>query len=183
MLRPPDRDELVASLRQRPLLHREGRYFMVHAGLLPQWSLEEASGLAREVEELLRGNAAPKLLRRPPAGQEPRSWDPAAPPLERARTALAALTRLRTCSATGEMALAFAGPPDQAPPGQMPWFRVPGRRSAGSVAVFGHWAALGLEIAEEWLALDSGCVWGGQLTAVRLEDRAVFQVACASCRR
>lgn len=171
-----DCDELVAWLRQRPLLYREGRYFMVHAGLLPQWSIEEASALAREVEALLRAEAAPELLRRRPAGHEPRSWEPTAPPLERARTVLSVLTRLRTCNERGEMALAFAGAPDQAPPGQMPWFQVPGRRSADSVAVFGHWAALGLELAEGWLALDSGCVWGRQLTAVRLEDRAVFQV-------
>src|SRR3954471_3804389 len=94
------------------------------------------------------------------------------------------LTRLRTCTEDGHMDTGFSGHPDQAQPGHLPWFAIPGRRNADATVVFGHWAALGLHLTENVLALDSGCVWGRQLTAVRLEDRRVFQVTCdrSDCR-
>jgi bis(5'-nucleosyl)-tetraphosphatase (symmetrical) len=191
LLEAPDRDELVAWLGRRPLLHREGDTVLVHAGLLPAWSVEEAEARARQAEEALRGPEAHALLARYGARGGKRSRELAtagseAPPdgAERPEAppgpdeALAVLTSLRAVDAGGAPCFGFTGPPADAPPGLVPWFEAPGRRSAGATAVFGHWAALGLRFAPGVRALDSGCVWGGSLTALRLEDAQVWQVAC-----
>jgi len=176
VLSAPDRDELLAWVRGLPLLHREGDRVMVHAGLLPAWSVAEAEELAREAEAAIRGPGLADLLAG--LGDAPSAWSPDLPPAARVRLTIVALTRLRTCTADGVIEPEFSGPPDGAPPGRLPWFEVPGRRSADATVVFGHWAALGLHRAPGVVGLDSGCVWGGALTAVRLEDEAVFQVAC-----
>ena len=175
LLEAPDRDELLAWLGRRPLLHREGDTVLVHAGLLPAWSVAEAEARARKAEEALRGPEADALLARYGArgGKRPRARTTAGPD-----QALAVLTSLRTVDAGGAPCFGFTGPPVEAPPGLVPWFEAPGRRSAGATAVFGHWAALGLRFAPGVRALDSGCVWGGALTALRLEDGRVWQVAC-----
>jgi len=88
------------------------------------------------------------------------------------------LTRLRICTVDGRMDLSFKRPPEQAPSGYLPWFQVPNRRNTDATIIFGHWAALGLHLQDNVIGLDSGCVWGRQLTAVRLDDRQVFQVSC-----
>ncbi|HUP41765.1 MAG TPA: symmetrical bis(5'-nucleosyl)-tetraphosphatase [Thermoanaerobaculia bacterium] len=191
LLEAPDRDELLAWLGRRPLLHREGDTFLVHAGLLPAWSVEEAEARARKAEEALRGPEAHALLARYGArgSKRPRERATAAseaPPDEAERLeapagpdqALAVLTSLRTVDVGGAPCFGFTGPLADAPPGLVPWFEAPGRRSAGATVVFGHWAALGLRFAPGVRALDSGCVWGGALTALRLEDGRVWQVAC-----
>lgn len=175
VLEAPDRDELLGWLRTRPLLHREGDRMLVHAGLLPQWSVEAAEALAHEVEaELAADPASPLLEPRggPSPGEPPEAW----PEADRLRLALSVFTGLRTCTADGRPCYGFTGPPGQAPGGCLPWFEIPGRRSADSFLVFGHWAALGFRRGEGWVALDSGCAWGGPLTAVRLEDLEAFQV-------
>ena len=174
VLAAPDRDELVGWLGARPFLHREGDLVLVHAGLLPTWTLDDAERWARRVEAALAGPDQLALLRPPPApgSDQAPDPDPAIPPDLRA--ALAAFTLLRTCTVEGR-ACPFAGPPAEAPPGCVPWFRVPGRRSAGATLVFGHWAALGLLVEPRLVALDTGCVWGQRLTAMRLDDRAIFQ--------
>jgi len=152
VLEAPDRDALIEWLLHRPLLHREGDHVMVHAGLLPQWSLEEAEALAKKAEKKLRGDRLGKSL----------------------RIAVDAFTRLRTCTEDGEMCLSFAGPPSQAPAGCRPWFELARIPSAITI-VFGHWASLGLHLGAQAIGLDTGCVWGGALTALRLEDRTIFQ--------
>jgi len=151
VLEAPDRDELLSWLGRRPLLHREGEHFLVHAGLSPQWSFDAIEDLAREAEQGLR---------------EGRLDD-------RLRGILATLTRMRTCRANGDMC-DFAGPPASAPAGCESWFErvdVPD----GSTVFFGHWAALGLYRGRNVVGLDTGCVWRRSLTAIRLEDRLVFQ--------
>jgi bis(5'-nucleosyl)-tetraphosphatase (symmetrical) len=179
VLAAPDRDELLGWLRERPLLHREGELVLAHAGLLPEWTVEEAETQARDVERALRGPAATELLARP-RRHAPRRWLSGLDELPRRQLALLALTRLRTLTLHGEPEFEFTGPPDGAPAGHIPWFRMPGRRSAEATIVFGHWAALGLQLEPRHLALDSACVWGGALTAVRLDDRTVVQEPAAA---
>ena len=154
ILEAPDRDELIEWLSRRPLLHREGDVVMVHAGLLPGWSLDEAESLARKAEKKLRD------ARLAPLGKS-------------MRTVVDAFTRLRTCNEAGDMCLEFAGPPEQAPKGYRPWFEL-ADIPAGATVVFGHWASLGLHLGTNTVGLDTGCVWGGALTALRLEDRQLF---------
>jgi bis(5'-nucleosyl)-tetraphosphatase (symmetrical) len=174
VLAADDRLDLIDWLRRQPLHHRKGSFFMVHAGLLPQWTIEEASGLAREVETVLAGADFRLFLQalfHDPSSQ----WSPSLKGSDRLVSIARVLTRLRTCTPTGEMSN-FSGPPDEAPVGFVPWFRVADRRNTNATIITGHWAALGLHIEPNLLAIDSGCVWGRQLTAVRLDDRAVFQV-------
>jgi bis(5'-nucleosyl)-tetraphosphatase (symmetrical) len=177
VLAAPDRDELVAWLRRQPLMHVEDGWVLVHAGLLPQWSVARARELAGEVEAELRGADYRALLAKM-YGDEPRAWNDALRGTDRLRVVINAMTRLRVCDDTGAMVLAFKGEPGDASDGWTPWFDVPGRASADHAVVCGHWSALGLKLRDDLLALDSGCVWGRALTAVRLEDRAVYSVPC-----
>jgi bis(5'-nucleosyl)-tetraphosphatase (symmetrical) len=165
-LEAKDGDRLVEWLAEQPLLHREGETILIHAGLLPHWSIDDAESEALRVHAALRGDHRRRLLRR---AESPQSGGEA----ELGRS-LAAFTRLRTCTAEGEPT-SHKGPPEEAPPGELAWFDVPGRRSAGATVIFGHWAALGLRVQPGILALDSGAAWGGRLTAVRLDDGKIFQ--------
>ena len=174
-----DRDELLDWLRRLPLCHVENRFCMVHAGLLPQWSVSQAWSLAREVEMLLRGDLYLDALAHM-WGSEPDSWSDDLTGWERMRVVVNAMTRMRFCSPSGAMEFQTKGEVCDAPTGYLPWFDVPGRRSADHVLVTGHWSALGLKIMPNLLALDSGCLWGGMLTAVRLDDRHQFQVPCST---
>ena len=177
ILTAPDRDGLLDWLRHRPMLHAEQGYVMVHAGLLPQWSVKKAGKLAAEVETALR--AAPPDYHRfldHLWGSEPAAWNDDLSGWKRLRVIVNAMTRMRFCTPCGVMEFHSKGEITDAPPGHLPWFDVPGRKSADHVLVTGHWSALGLKITDNLLALDSGCLWGGQLSALRLEDRAVFQV-------
>lgn len=177
VLAAPDRDELIAWLRRRPLFHAEAGFALVHAGLLPQWSVKRAAELAREVEAALQADDYRAFLERM-YGDKPDAWDEDLRGIDRLRVIVNAMTRMRVCDERGAMALKFKGEPDEAHEGLTPWFDMPGRRSVDHVMVCGHWSALGLEIRPDLLSLDSGCVWGRCLTAVRLEDRRVFQADC-----
>lgn len=177
VLAASDGQELVDWLRRRPLLHVEGGYALVHAGLLPQWSVARARALAAEVEAHLRGRDYRALLERM-YGDEPSRWDDRLEGIDRLRVIINAMTRLRVCEPDGAMALRYKGEPGEARAGLTPWFDMPGRRSGDHAIVCGHWSALGLELRPDLLSLDSGCVWGRSLTAVRLEDRALFAVDC-----
>jgi len=174
VLAAADRDELLAWLRERPLLHREGDRVLVHAGLFAEWTVEHAEQLARETEARLRGPAGDRLLRSA-AVKRPDRWREGLAAGARARVALAGMARLRALTAAGRMCPDFSGPPAELPAGCMPWFEAPGRRSAGVQVIFGHWAALGLRLAPGVAALDTGCVWGQSLSALRLDDGQVFQ--------
>ena len=177
VLAAPDRDELVAWLRHRPLMHAADGFAMVHAGLLPQWTVGEARALAAEVQARLRGPEYRGFLERM-YGDQPDRWRDDLRGIDRLRVIVNAMTRLRVCDRDGRMALDFKGEPGDTQGERVPWFDMPGRRSRDHAIVCGHWSALGLALRPDLLSLDSGCVWGRALTAVRLEDRQVFQVAC-----
>ncbi len=174
VLAAPDRDELLAWLRARPMIHAEGSHLMVHAGLLPQWDANKAQALAGEVEAALRGPGYRDFLAKL-YGSKPERWEDALTGADRLRVIVNAMTRLRLCSFEGVMEFRTKGEIAQAPPGFMPWFDVLGRASADRTIVFGHWSALGLVLRPGLLGLDTGCVWGGSLSAIRLEDRKLYQ--------
>jgi bis(5'-nucleosyl)-tetraphosphatase (symmetrical) len=177
VLAAADRDELLSWLRGRPLCHLEDGYFLVHAGLLPTWSVLQARQLGREVETLLAGPEYRELLANM-WGSQPLAWSDELSGWDRARVIVNAMTRMRMCTAGGVMEFSHKGTRHDPPPGYMPWFEVPGRQSRDSPLIFGHWSALGLLLAPNLCCLDSGCLWGGKLSAFRLEDRRVFQVGC-----
>lgn len=177
VLEAPDRDELLDWLRHRRLFYREGDFALVHAGLLPQWSAKKAAKLAFEVEEVLHGKHYLDFFKNM-YGNEPRAWNKDLKGMDRLRTITNAMTRLRFCTVQGEMEFAHKGPPQIAPEGCVPWYDVDKRASADTTLVFGHWSALGLTLRPNLLALDTGCLWGGCLSAVRLEDRQLFQISC-----
>lgn len=176
ILGEPDGRELLDWLGRQKLMHHEDGVAMVHAGLLPEWSIAHALELAREVEAEL--HAAPARLFERMYGDEPARWSEALDRADRHRVVINAMTRVRMLNRAGEMELSYSGAPAKAPAGLISWFDVPGRASGATPIVCGHWAALGLVLRPDLLALDTGCGWGRQLTAVRLEDRAVFQVRC-----
>jgi bis(5'-nucleosyl)-tetraphosphatase (symmetrical) len=177
ILAAPDRDDLLDWLRNRRLLHRDGGYAMVHAGLLPQWDIDQAEALAAEVERTLRADDWRDFVAQM-YGNRPDCWDDGLRGWDRLRVIVNAMTRLRVCDEKGRMEFSYKGDPADSPAGYRPWFEIPGRRSADTAVICGHWSALGLKITPNLLALDSGCLWGRQLSAVRLEDRRTFQVAC-----
>jgi bis(5'-nucleosyl)-tetraphosphatase (symmetrical) len=181
VLDAPDRKALVDWLRARPLAHLGSGHLLVHAGLFPQWSAEQAVALAAEVERVLRSPHWGDFLR-VMYGDAPAVWDDALAGDDRLRAIVNALTRMRFVDASGRMDFTVKEGVPAAPPGLVPWFDAPGRRSAGTPVVFGHWSTLGLLLRPDLVALDTGCVWGGALTAVRLEDRATFQVRCPRVR-
>ena len=168
ILEAKDRARLLKWLAKRPLLYRSEEYLLVHAGLWPDWTPKTAEQWARRVEPvLLRGKSKARRLLTSESGA---AFSGELADMDRA---LEAFTRLRTCTHKGK-ACDFTGPPVGAPKGCMPWFEIPDRRSANIKVVCGHWAALGLRIQDGLYALDTGCTYGGALTAVRLDDGAVF---------
>jgi bis(5'-nucleosyl)-tetraphosphatase (symmetrical) len=184
ILDAPDAPDLLDWVRHRPFVHFEGGKLMLHAGLLPQWDVTLVLELADELQRALRAPDWRDTLRAL-YGNEPNQWRDGLTKAERLRVAFNALTRLRFCTPDGAMEFRANGGPGAAPDGYLPWFEAPGRRSADVTVVFGHWAALGLMLRDNLVALDSGCVWGNQLSAVELTDdpaaRRVTQVACESC--
>lgn len=178
ILAAPDRDALVDWLRHRPLALRHHGHLLVHAGLLPQWSVGQALLLADEVSSMLASDGWIDFLRSM-YGNEPAIWSDDLRGADRLRCIINAMTRLRFCTDQGRMDFKMkeSGSAPQGC-GLMPWFDVPGRQSAGETVVFGHWSALGLMLAPRLIGLDSGCVWGGKLSAVCLEDRTLIQVDC-----
>jgi bis(5'-nucleosyl)-tetraphosphatase (symmetrical) len=179
ILAAPDRDQLLDWLRFRPLLHVENGYLMVHAGLLPAWTVGQARDLAAEVEAELRAKRY-RLFLAQLYGSKPAAWRDDLKGMDRLRVIVNAMTRLRFCSADGVMDFSAKGSIAEAPPGYMPWFDVPGRLTRSVPIVCGHWSALGLYVRPDLLALDTGCVWGGSLTAIRLADRRVFRSPCGA---
>ena len=179
VLDAPDAAELLGWLRQQPLLHHDEQlgFTLVHAGLPPQWDLPLAQRCAAELETVLRGPDASDFLGRM-FGAEPRRWRSGLTGYDRLRFIVNALTRIRFCTVDGALSLAENGPPGSQGKSLLPWFAVPGRRNANLNILFGHWAALGYYRAPGIYALDSGCVWGNRLTAIRLDasDAPVFSV-------
>jgi bis(5'-nucleosyl)-tetraphosphatase (symmetrical) len=173
VLGAPDARELVDWLRRRPMMHVEGGHAMVHAGLLPQWSISKAATLGEEVEAALRGADYRAFLANM-YGSTPDEWSESLTRWDRLRVIVNAMTRLRFCTPGGKMDFRAKGA--RAPAGYHAWYE---QRNDEETIVCGHWSALGLKLTGKLAALDSGCVWGGKLTALRLEDRSLFQVPCA----
>ena len=182
ILDAPDGADLLDWLRRQKLLHVDGAYLMVHAGLLPQWSLTKAMALAGEIETLIRGPNRRAFLK-DMYGNEPNHWDEALTGKSRHRLVANVLTRMRILNDNNELDLEFKGQLDAIPPGLVPWFTKRHPSFAEKTILAGHWSALGLHVQPKFIGLDTGCAWGRQLTAFRLEDRAIFQVECAAADR
>jgi bis(5'-nucleosyl)-tetraphosphatase (symmetrical) len=161
------------------VLHRDGHDLLVHAGLHPGWTAKAAETEARAVEAALRGDDLDLLITSSYAERKA-TWSESVTGMPRLVGALSALTRLRVCSPDGTMHLRFKGPASEIEPGRYPWFDVPGRRSRRVRVVFGHWAALGLRVGDDHVGLDTGCVWGRSLTALRLDDLRIVRVPTAA---
>jgi len=178
ILNSPNADAIIDWLRHRPLAHFEHNHLLVHAGVLPSWSLDDTLALAAEVEAALRAPGWKYHLQKM-YGNEPNYWDSGFRPNKRRRVIINALTRMRMCSADGRMDFGYKHSP-VATTQLMPWFDVPNRalQTEGVTVIFGHWSTLGLLLRPDVICLDTGCVWGGQLTALRLSDRKLAQVTC-----
>lgn len=179
----PDRDTLLDWLRARPLAHvdRKLKFMLVHAGLAPQWRAEDAERAAREVEQRLRSDGAHGLLLSM-FGNKPDRWHPRLQGMDRLRAAINVLTRLRYCDVRGRIAYREKGVPGTQKPGLYPWFEVPGRAERGIRIVCGHWSALGRFAGLGVFAIDGGCVWGGELIALRVDGEEPQFVSLKSAR-
>ena len=178
ILDAPDCAELLTWLRRQPLLHRDGEYTMVHAGLAPQWTVARAQQLADEITAVLQGNQLVEFLRGM-YGDTPACWSEDLQGIERWRVIVNYLTRLRFCTTAGVLDLKSKAGPGTAPPGFLPWFDVPQRKSAGDTLIVGHWAMLmGNTQRDDVIALDTGCAWGNRLTLLNLETRALLACEC-----
>ncbi len=175
ILEAPDRAELLAWLQRRPLVVIEDDLLLVHAGLLPAWTPADALALSCEVQAMLASGRADAFLREL-YGDEPRAWRDDLAGFDRLRVIVNACTRLRFCTGDGTMEFKEKRGPHATPEGFQPWFEHAHRASASKTIVCGHWSTLELKLAPNLLMLDSGCLWGGALTAIRLDDRRVYQV-------
>jgi bis(5'-nucleosyl)-tetraphosphatase (symmetrical) len=184
ILDDPQREAWIDWVRHRPLAAEAHGWLLVHAGVVPQWTREQVLSLAGEVQELLRGPDLRAFLQ-VMYGNEPYRWDESLQGADRWRFAINVLTRIRFCSDDGTLEFKAKEGADAAPPGFRPWFDVPGRRTAGVPIAFGHWSTLGLVQRPDLMALDTGCVWGGQLTAVRVDGgrRELLQVQCEQAQK
>ena len=182
VLAAPDRDELLHWLRQLPFLHHDRAlgYTLIHAGLPPQWDMALAQSAARELETALRGADHREFFRHM-YGNEPRRWSPELRGMERLRFIVNCFTRMRYCNPEGDLDLKAKGAPGTQPPGFMPWFEIPDRRSHELHILFGHWSTVGDIQGQNVHALDTGCVWGGRLTALRLDGDDSGSWYCVDC--
>lgn len=177
ILEAPDSAVLLGWLKQQRLFYHEDEYALVHAGLLPDWNVEQTTALAEEVEAVIRSDQF-QIFSRSMYGNEPDYWDDNLREESRMRVVINATTRMRVCTPEGKMDFSYKGELSAIPHGLLPWFEIPWRASKNTTIVFGHWSALGLHLTPNLIALDTGCVWQGCLTSVRLEDRKVFQMPC-----
>ncbi len=190
VLDAPDRSALLEWLRHQPLArsheHSGQTLLMVHAGVVPAWSTADTLVRAQEVQDVLRSPDLPAFLHAM-YGNTPDHWDDDLTGTDRLRVIVNALTRMRFCSSGGVMDFESTESASAAPEGLMPWFDVPGRRTAGTLMAFGHWSTLGWLNRSDLLGLDTGCVWGGCLSAVRfgktLADRELLQVHCEQAQQ
>lgn len=183
VLAAPDREELLDWLRHRPLLHHDPElgYALIHAGLPPQWDLALAKDCATELERVLRGPGFMEFFRHM-YGDRPDRWSVDLAGMDRLRFIVNCFTRLRFVGPKGELDLKHKGAPGSQPPGYLPWYEVPGRRSEGTHLLFGHWSTVGeVQDAHNALGLDTGCVWGGRLTALRLDGGDSGGWYCVEC--
>jgi bis(5'-nucleosyl)-tetraphosphatase (symmetrical) len=172
ILTAPDAAELIDWLRQRPLMHSELGFCLVHAGLWPQWTLENARRLAGEVERALRGAEFNAFLAHL-YGNRPDRWSESLRAFHRLRFITNAFTRMRYCTRDGRIDLKEKSRPGAQAVHLIPWFEVPDRQSRDVTVLFGHWSSLGFYAGNGCYGLDSGCLWGGELTALRLDGKII----------
>jgi bis(5'-nucleosyl)-tetraphosphatase (symmetrical) len=177
ILDAPDREELLAWLRRRPLAHLEEGTVFVHAGVLPAWTVRQTLALSAEVQQRLAADDHTSFLGEM-YGNKPARWNDDLVGHDRLRCVVNAMTRLRIVEADGRMRLKFKLGLDDVPAGAVPWFDHPQRATRGTLIVFGHWSTAGLVLKPDVIGLDTGCVWGGQLSALRLADRTLVQIDC-----
>jgi bis(5'-nucleosyl)-tetraphosphatase (symmetrical) len=184
VLEAPDRDELLHWLRHRPLMHYDPKkgFALVHAGLAPQWDLPTALSCAEEVAAALRGPDYAAFLH-DMYGNEPGRWSDGLAGMDRLRFITNCLTRLRYCTEDGVLALREKGPPGSQGEPCLPWFQVPSRATRGERIIFGHWSTLGYWAGDGVWGLDSGCLWGGQLTAIRVRRKKPPRAVSVACGR
>lgn len=178
VLAAPDTEELLDWLRRRPLLHQQRELYLIHAGLPPQWDMATAKALAGEVEAVLCSEAYAEFFDHM-YGDRPDLWSADLSGWRRLRFITNCLTRMRYCDAEGRLDLTCKLAPGDAPAHLLPWFAVPQRRSLDDTIVFGHWSTLGFYADQGCYCLDTGCLWGGELTALRLDgDMQRISVGC-----
>ncbi len=182
ILQAPDREELLDWLRHRPLAIFEQDHLLVHAGVFPQWTAAQTMALAQEVQDILRGPDWLDFLAQM-YGNAPAQWNDNLQGVERWRCIINGLTRMRFCSIDGVMDFASKEGLQGAPEGFLPWFDLPNRKTENTTVVFGHWSTLGLLLRPNLISLDTGCVWGGKLSAISLNDRQLIQIACPQQQR
>jgi bis(5'-nucleosyl)-tetraphosphatase (symmetrical) len=176
VLNAPDRDELLDWLRHRPLLHHGDRFYLVHSGIPPQWNMGTAMKCALEVETVLRSDAYAEFFAYM-YGDEPAQWSDALTGWERLRFITNAFTRMRYCDRQGRLDFKEKCRPGQQPRHLVPWFEVPNRRSKGAEIIFGHWSTLGFYAGNGCYGLDTGCLWGGELTALRINGSEMRRIS------
>ncbi|MEQ1559499.1 MAG: symmetrical bis(5'-nucleosyl)-tetraphosphatase [Methyloglobulus sp.] len=175
----PDRDELIDWLRHRPLFHYNEHFCMVHAGIPPQWDFDQTQKMAQVVATALQGKDYKSLLKTM-YGDKPDIWSPLLRGTSRLRFIINCFTRMRYCNKEGRLDFNFNGAPGSQPDNLMPWFTVPGRKIFDRKVVFGHWSSLGFYEGNNCYAIDTGCLWGGQLTALRLSEQVErFSLDCS----
>ena len=183
VLTAPDRDELIDWLRHRPLFHHNDHFCMVHAGIPPQWDFRQTKKMAQEVEKALQGSNYKNLLKSM-YGDKPDIWSPALRDNSLLRFAINCFTRMRYCDAKGRLDFTFNGPPGSQPDNLIPWFAVPNRKSLTMKILFGHWSSLGYYEGHNCYGIDTGCLWGGQLTALKLGERVErFSIDCPESKK
>ena len=172
ILNAPDRTDLIEWLRNRPMALSNGKVLMVHAGVLPQWDLRQTIGYAQEVEKALRHSSYQEFLAQM-YGNTPNKWSASLKGFERLRVITNALTRMRFCTPDGQMEFESKEGLEDGPAGYIPWFKVPKRRTQDTLIHFGHWSTLGLMRQHNVISLDTGCVWGGKLTAIEVAESGI----------
>lgn len=178
ILKAPDCDELISWLRHRSLFHRDAGFCMLHAGLPPQWDLTLTEKMARLVERAIQGPDHFRFFASM-YGNKPTRWSDDMSQNEQLRFAVNCFTRLRYCDVDGEIDFVHKGPPGSQPAHLMPWFMVPNRKTADLRIIFGHWSTLGFHAGNNVFGIDTGCLWGGQLTALKLAD--TVERYCVDC--
>lgn len=183
VLEAPDCDELIGWLRCQPLFHYNDEFCMLHAGLPPQWDFKKTQKMASLVEKVLRGPDYRVFLKQM-YGDKPNVWTSDLKGVERLRFIVNCFTRMRYCDAHGRMDFIHNGPPGSQPKNLMPWFEAPKRKNASMRIVFGHWSSLGYYEGSNCYGIDTGCLWGGQLTALKLGEQVErFSVDCPEAKK
>jgi len=183
ILEAPDRDELIDWLRLRPLFHFNDEFCLVHAGLPPQWDFKKTQKMAALAEQAIQSPDYKTFLQQM-YGNKPNQWSSSLKGVGRLRFIINCFTRMRYCDAEGRLDYVHSGPPGSQPKKLLPWFEVPGRKNADMRIVFGHWSALGYYEGSNCYGIDTGCLWGGQLTALKLGEQVErFSIDCPGAKK